>query len=193
MANQSEPSTATSTDDLKLHRWAVWAIPPDSICKRVKTVMEALRKEFGGPEVEPHITVAGSILFNRSEAIEKFIGACNEINPYVCQVDQLETSKFYFQCVSLVFQTDHQLTQETGLLAGRMYCNSANMPHLSLFYGDLTDEEKKRAVEIVKSVDEGLCTISFTIYRMQLYRVNFEDKTQKSWEMVSECNLRPKI
>lgn len=69
--------------------------------------------------------------------------------------------------------------------------HAANMPHLSLFYGDLTDEEKKRAVEIVKSVDEGLCAISFTITRVQLYKVNFEDRTQKSWEKVYECNLRP--
>lgn len=113
MANQSEPSTATSDgiDDLKLHRWAVWAIPPDSICKRVKTVMEALRKEFGGPEIQPHITVAGSILFSHADAIEKFYNACGEISPYVCQVDQLETSKFYFQCVSLVFKTSDEVIE----------------------------------------------------------------------------------
>lgn len=108
MANQSDPST-TSTDDLKLYRWAAWAIPPDNICKRVKPVMEALRKEFGGPEIKPHITVAGSCLFTRSDAIEKFQTACGSIDPYVTKVDQLETSKFYFQSVSLVFQTGEEV------------------------------------------------------------------------------------
>ncbi|XP_050384350.1 cyclic phosphodiesterase-like [Argentina anserina] len=194
MANQSEPGSASSTtDDLKLYRWAAWAIPPDNICKRVKKVMEALREEFGGPEIKPHITVAGSCLFTRSDAIERFTHACGSVNPIVYQVDQLETSKFYFQCVSLVFKTEDEFTRETGIFASRMHCSSANMPHLSLIFGDYTDEEKKRAEEIVKSVDEELCTMIFTVTRMQLYKINFEDKTQKSWELFYESTLRHQI
>ena len=113
MANQSE---ASSTDDLKLYRWAAWAIPPDNICKRVKTVMEALRQEFGGPEIKPHISVAGSCLFTRSDAIEQFNNACGSVNPLVYHVDQLESSKFYFQCVSLVFQTDEEVIDRSASL-----------------------------------------------------------------------------
>jgi hypothetical protein len=64
------------------------------------------------------------------------------------------------------------------------------MPHLSLLYGYLTEEEKKRAQEKVLAMDESITDLGFTLSRAALYRVNFADRTQKSWEKILECNLR---
>lgn len=66
------------------------------------------------------------------------------------------------------------------------------MPHLSLLYGDLSEEDKKKAQEKAKVLDEGLSNLSFTISRLALYKTETEDKTLKSWEKISECVLIPK-
>lgn len=65
------------------------------------------------------------------------------------------------------------------------------MPHLSLLYGDLTDDEKKIAQEKAHKLDEGIGSLSFPITRLQLWKTDTEDTTLKSWEMVAECNLSP--
>ena len=63
------------------------------------------------------------------------------------------------------------------------------MPHLSLLYGDLTDEEKKKAQEKANVLDESIGSLSFQINRLALYETETEDKTLKSWKKIAECNL----
>lgn len=65
------------------------------------------------------------------------------------------------------------------------------MPHLSLLYANLTEEEKKKAQEKANMLDESISGLSFQISRLALYKTDTEDKTLKSWEMVAECNLSP--
>lgn len=66
--------------------------------------METLRAEFGGPEIEPHITVVGSVLWRHDDAVKNFVSGCENIEPYLCEVNELVTRKFYYQPVSLLFQ-----------------------------------------------------------------------------------------
>nr|GMD87774.1 cyclic phosphodiesterase-like [Ipomoea batatas] len=66
---------------------------------------------------------------------------------------------------------------------------SAYMPHLSLLYADITDEEKKRAQEKAYALDESIGSLRFPITRLLLYKTDTEDKSLKSWEKVDEYNL----
>lgn len=68
---------------------------------------------------------------------------------------------------------------------------AAYMPHLSLLYGDLTDEEKKTALEKASALDESIGGVNFQISRLALYKTDTEDKTCKSWEKVGEFELKP--
>lgn len=65
------------------------------------------------------------------------------------------------------------------------------MPHLSLLYGDLTEEEKKTALEKACALDESIGGLSFQISRLVLYKTETEDKSCKSWEKVEEFELKP--
>lgn len=65
------------------------------------------------------------------------------------------------------------------------------MPHLSLLYGDLSDEEKQKAQERVNAIDNALAGLTFEITRVALYKTDTEDKTLKSWEKIAECTLTP--
>ena len=66
------------------------------------------------------------------------------------------------------------------------------MPHLSLLYGDLTDDEKKKAQEKVNILDESINVLSFPITRLALWKTDTQDLTLKSWEKIAECSLIPK-
>ena len=66
---------------------------------------------------------------------------------------------------------------------------AAYMPHLSLLYQDLTEDEKKKAQEKANALDGSISGLSFPITRLALYKTDTEDKTLKSWEKIAECNL----
>lgn len=68
---------------------------------------------------------------------------------------------------------------------------AAYMPHLSLLYGDLSDEEKRKAQERANAIDDTLGGLTFQITRLALYKTDTEDKTLKSWEKIAECTLTP--
>lgn len=65
------------------------------------------------------------------------------------------------------------------------------MPHLSLLYGDLTDEEKKTAQEKAYALDDNINSLSLQISRIVLYKTDTKDTSCKSWEKVAECQLKP--
>ena len=68
---------------------------------------------------------------------------------------------------------------------------AAYMPHLSLLYGDLTEEEKKTALEKACALDDSIGGLSFQISRLALYKTETEDTSCKSWEKVEEFELKP--
>lgn len=67
---------------------------------------------------------------------------------------------------------------------------SAYMPHLSLLYAHLTDEEKTKVKDIADKLDEGITGLSFPVTRLALYKTDTEDETLESWEKITEYNLR---
>ena len=90
---------------------------------------------------------------------------------------------FYYD----IHSVGHKLTVDKYFF----YFLVAYMPHLSLLYANLTEEEKKKAQEKANMLDESISGLSFQISRLALYKTDTEDKTLKSWEMVAECNLSP--
>lgn len=63
------------------------------------------------------------------------------------------------------------------------------MPHLSLLYQELSEDEKKKAEQKANSLDEAIAGLSFPITRLALYKTDTEDKTLESWEKIDEYTL----
>ncbi|XVF25575.1 hypothetical protein REPUB_Repub13aG0223700 [Reevesia pubescens] len=173
--------------------YSVWALPPEDVTARVKKLMEGLRSEFGGPEFEPHVTVVGAISLTAADALAKFKSACDGLKAYTATVDSVATGTFFYQCVFLLLHPTSEVVETSTHSTGHFGYRSSTpyMPHLSLLYADLTEDEKKKAQEKANMLDEGISSLSFQISRLALYKTDTEDKTLKSWEKVAECNLSP--
>lgn len=61
------------------------------------------------------------------------------------------------------------------------------MPHLSLLYGDLTEEEKEKAR--AEELAEGIVGTTFEISKIALFKTDPQDTSLKSWEKVAVCEL----
>ncbi|GAB2239880.1 hypothetical protein Droror1_Dr00020398 [Drosera rotundifolia] len=176
------------------HWYSVWALPPSSTNTRVKTLMTRLRSEFGGPEFEPHVTVVGAVEMTEEDAINRFEAACEGVREYVGEVDGVEIGTFFYQCVFMLLKKSREVLENSANCCSHFgYKNSSlYMPHMSLIYGDLTDEEKKKkkkAQEKAIMIDESISSLRFPITRFGLYETDVGDKTTKSWKKVAECDL----
>ncbi|TXG47741.1 hypothetical protein EZV62_027035 [Acer yangbiense] len=158
-------SSVVATPAIQKNVYSVWAIPPEDVGARLKKIMEGLKSDFGGPHFEPHVTVVGAINLTAEDAAEKFKSACEGLK---------------------VVEASAHCCAHFG------YSNSTPyMPHLSLLYADLTDDEKKKAQEKINALDDNIDKLSFPITCLALWKTDTGDKTLKSWEKVVECNLIP--
>ncbi|KAK3431108.1 hypothetical protein EUGRSUZ_E02848 [Eucalyptus grandis] len=171
--------------------YSVWALPPDDLAPRLRGLMDGLRSEFGGPRFEPHVTVVGAIALTEEDAVGKFRAACEGLRVYTAAVDRVATGTFFYQCVYLLLRPTAEVVETSDHCSAHLGYERPTpyMPHLSLLYGDLTDEEKKKAQEKANELDGSLNGLSFLISRLALYKTDTEDKTCQSWEKIAECNL----
>eukprot|EP00249_Psilotum_nudum_P005008 c18501_g1_i1 orf=85-681(+) len=186
--------------------FSVWAMPPPAHHPRIKQAMEMLRKRFGGPEFEPHLTVVGAQKLSLAQASDRLQNACRLLTPFHCRLTHVGCGETYFQCVYAVVEASDQVMQanlqarrffELGPVDGVGSSSGSKdigyMPHLSLLYGDLTDEEKQEAKEMVQNNFGPLISgTQFQVNSLCLYRTDTSDKLLKSWEKVAECQLQGK-
>ncbi|KAH9627288.1 hypothetical protein KSS87_013533 [Heliosperma pusillum] len=168
--------------------YSVWGLPTEEARERMKKVMKTLATEFNGPEFEPHVTIVGAINLTLQDALNKFSSACNDLKKaYVVHSKGVSTGT----CVYLLLDTNPQV------VALRDHCcrhfayerRSPYLPHMSLLYADLTEDEKRKAQARANAVDDSLGNLSFSIKRLALYKTDTEDKSLKSWEKVAEYEL----
>ncbi|EMS47084.1 Cyclic phosphodiesterase [Triticum urartu] len=89
--------------------------------------------------------------------------------------------------LGMVIQTSDHFCAHFGFQRSTPY-----MPHVSLLYGDLTDEEKEAARKKVEEMDSEISGLQFEISELALYRTDTEDKSLESWELVEVCHLGKK-
>ncbi|XP_004289554.1 PREDICTED: uncharacterized protein LOC101294805 isoform X3 [Fragaria vesca subsp. vesca] len=105
--------SSPSIMDLEWNSYSIWAIPMAEVSLRIKKVMEGLKTEFGGPEIEPHIPVIGSICTTDEDVLDEFRSLCSKnFHAYQAKVSLVVTTNFYHQCVSLLIDTSSEASSQ---------------------------------------------------------------------------------
>ncbi|XP_030512828.1 cyclic phosphodiesterase-like [Rhodamnia argentea] len=171
--------------------YCVIALPPDDLAPRLRSLMDELRSGFGGPQFVPHITVVGPVSLTEDDAVSKFRAACDGLRAYPATVDRVATGTFFYQCVYLLLRPTAEVVEASDRCSAHLGYKSPTpyMPHLSLLYGDLADEEKKKAQAKANDLDGNLNGLSFLISHLALYKIDPDDKTCTSWEKIAESTL----
>ncbi|KQK05363.1 cyclic phosphodiesterase [Brachypodium distachyon] len=176
--------------------YSVWALPPEPVRARLRGLMAGLRAAHGGPAFEPHATVVGAVRMRRSAAVEalRAAAAAAVVRPYTARVTGVARGDFFYQCVYLLLEPTPEVNQASDHFCAHFGFQRSTpyMPHVSVLYGDLTDEEKESARKKVEEMDNEICGLQFEISELALYRTDTEDKSLESWELVEVCHLEKK-
>ncbi|KAG0492981.1 hypothetical protein HPP92_006379 [Vanilla planifolia] len=171
--------------------YSVWALPLADVKDRLKFLMSSLRCEFGGPSFEPHITVVGDLRLRRNDAIASLRSAASSLKPYKARVASVGCGNIFYQCVYLLIDPSPEVVETSARCCSHFGYERSTpyMPHLSLIYGELSDEEKEKARRRAEELDGEICGLTFEVSSLALYKTNTEDKTTESWEMIEVCEL----
>nr|XP_034900342.1 cyclic phosphodiesterase-like isoform X2 [Populus alba] len=160
--------------------YSVWALPPEVVGERLKKLMGALRSEFGGPEIPPHLTVVGAMSLTEEDALKKFRSACEGLKAYHAKADLVVSGAFPSQCLYLLFHSTPEVMDASE--------------HCCRYFGykRSNQDEKNKAREKAYVLDESIDGLNFQISRLALWKTDRKDKeTLESWRQIAECSLSP--
>ncbi|CAN6559245.1 unnamed protein product [Malus baccata var. baccata] len=160
----------------RLYSYSVWDIPPADVCHRIKKVMEGLQAEFDFTKPKVWygnwykgfgtVTVPNPPLMSCEDALNKFRFA--PMDDIVAKVDQVVTKNYYHQ---YLFENAQRWSY-----------------HFGFYNRKLTEEERKKAGEIVNILDESITSLTFPVTHFALYEIDYDDKSLKSWTKIAEID-----
>ncbi|CAM6007282.1 unnamed protein product [Sphagnum balticum] len=181
--------------------YSVWAIPPDYVLPSLHLVMTQLSERYAGPPFQPHVTVLGAHPVLLSKAQQSLQQLCASILPYTFKITGVTTDLKFHQCVYLTMEP----TQEAVDAHIQAQCcfgfleigddtttmRKEYMPHMSLLYGHLLEEELEEAKAKVEAEHgKQLIGMQFQVSSLGLYCTDPADVLCKSWKMVCQLPLR---
>src|SRR3989344_7121569 len=156
---------------MKAKGYSLWLIPKEEdIFKKLSNIVSTLSEEHGSPNFLPHVTLIGGIIGTGSDILEKTKTLASLINPYEVSLGDIGHSDEYFKSL-FVHIEETPFVIDANKKAQDIFCiNKIYKPHLSLFYGDLNQEEKDLMFKKILHAD--FKSIHFRVEELHLYHTN---------------------
>jgi 2'-5' RNA ligase len=168
-------------------KFSIFVKPKGALQAHLREVIRSLAQKYGGPVFEPHVTVLADIPhLTIEEAKSKTLTLAEKLQPYTMHFQDVSRGAEYFRCVFLKIQaTEGVLSafEEARKIFG--YTDrEEHMPHLSLFYGTIPEDQKRMMQnDVQQSVDPQQ---SFLADTLSLYDMS---GTPEEWRKVASFHL----
>jgi 2'-5' RNA ligase len=129
-----------------LMTWLVPAFSPER--DRLVATIDRLAVERDAPRFQPHVTMVPTFDSDEDVAIHTLKSLVADVLPFDVTFSALGHEEVYFRALYLIADPSaqlmalHQAGRRVWALAPSPY-----MPHLSLLYSDLTEEQKRPIIE----------------------------------------------
>ena len=167
-----------------LSRYALWLAPDEAASTQLQSVIDQLASSYSGPRFAPHMTLLGWVRGEEEELIEKTASLAAQLAPVEVKATGFAGAPYYFRCFFAPLESSSTLRKAVGD-ASHHFGSSAGMdhlPHVSLLYGQIDREEKKKVPQqIGQKVPRH-----FTLDKLQLVRMSV---SVSGWETVTEAPL----
>lgn len=161
--------------------YSIW-IPIEGKHKKVlERIVAELAGNYGCPLFEPHLTLLGPIDEEKDEVIKKTKELATLHDPFELEIEKVDYSTTYFQCVFARIKTNQHLINFRMKAQEMFGIDKFFMPHISLFYGNVPTPTRAK---IVRELD--LPEIAFTAEKL-IITPAVEDPDK--WERLAEISL----
>ena len=158
----------------------LWLKPLREASHQFAHVIQQLALELDAPVFEPHITLLGNLEGSEAEQVARSKDLARHLRPFPINVSGPAFGEDYFHCVFLVADMTPSLLHVHALARQIFHQedNSHYLPHLSLVYGQYSENQKK---DIIAKLPAAL-NHPFEVTHLSLIRAGSEDP--KDWQEV---------
>ncbi len=156
--------------------------PVGELKNELAGIITKLAVEYNAPVFSPHVTVLAKISNGSTEdLIQKAQEFAKTLSPFTLTLGRLGTENTYFK--SLYFhvkeQTEIRVLHAQALDHFFMDDEAPYLPHLSLLYGNYSQEQKQKSIESLALPSEH----SFVVQSLYLYKTEGE---VHDWQLIQE-------
>lgn len=149
--------------------YALWLTPEEPPLDMLARQIARLSKEYSTPRFEPHITLVAGINRPEEEIQARSVALAKTIRPFQIELGKIDYTDEYFRCIFVhVVPTNHIIKAHRAALQAFSFRNvKPYMPHVSLAYGKLDPETKKRISAGIDSIQgQTFKVCGFTLWRV---------------------------
>ena len=126
--------------------YSLWFMPDGSVYDKFETIIKDLAKKYNAPIFKPHVTLIGGItdkdVFEKTELLSK------KIKPFTIKIIKASYMFDYYRCVLALAEKSLEI-MDAARQAREIFSNYNKreyIPHLSLLYGEISEELKQKIV-----------------------------------------------
>lgn len=162
----------------------LWLVPQGRALRHLQGVVDRLSKAHDGPVFTPHVTLLSGLSANEGSLIEKNRWLAAGLEPFNLDLTVPEVGRTFFQCIYMRVAKNPSLSR-IHQAAAKAFALPVDdyMPHLSLYYGDVSPE--RRAIILATVPAKAKC--SFSVESIQLIRA--DGRRPADWHCVDEAPL----
>ncbi len=164
--------------------FSVLYVPEGHVYKRTDKIIRKLAHEYQGPEFAPHVTLLGGIDLPEEDFKDRTKKIASRLSPFNISVKGIGYR-------DEVWRSIFGLVEETPEVVDtyKMFCKGMEMderkswwfPHISLFYGNLPEPEKKKIIKNIGPLD-----FNFKVNKLVLLD---SEGAIEDWKVIEEIPL----
>jgi len=159
--------------------YSLWLQPDVDITYRLQGYIDKLSTKYETPVFEPHVTLLGGLRSTETELLSLAETLASSLRPFELKLTKAGYTEHYYQSLFIHIKKSSSLMEAHSLSCRLFDCDPKKkyMPHLSLLYGELSQNEKERILNII---GREFYT-PFTVKSLDLIK---SDGKPKDWEKV---------
>lgn len=169
----------------KPYSYSIWLVPDGHVYDRLQAITDMLSTKYKSPPIKPHVTLAGGFTGDIEEAVYKAEGLAKKLKPFDVELTSVDCRDEFFRSLYILAAKTPELMQayETAIKQFGMPQTPDLILHMSLIYGDFSDDVKEKIIgEIGKDFN-----LSFRASKIH-FVVN--DERQFKWPEVAVFPLK---
>lgn len=195
------PSAATMSSHQKTcfkESYSLWFVPPPS-CTLFKTIDQeiyhlASHTSCAAPIFIPHVTLLGGISSPLSNVLQISKNLASQLHSFDIILDRVSYGTIFHQCVYILCKNNDDIMQAGNEARQAFFkqvapelLHSKYMPHMSLLYSNIEENERKEIAEREQAkVFAAGGDHHFTADSFQLWYTPVEDTSLQSWKLIEE-------
>lgn len=159
-------------------------MPSGSAYKTLDEIIYKLSLKYSAPRFLPHVTIIPDVVSSEKQMISDTMRLVPLIRPFRIVLGKIEYANEYFKCI-FARAEPREILIATNSDARKIFNRQDPKyePHLSLLYGNLSEQTKK---EIVQTIGQEL-NVAFDV---QSIHIIDSDPERHKWHEIKELRLK---